>query len=336
MRVLITGGSGFIGTNLVQHFLDAGSTVLNFDRCSPRNPAHQSLWIEGDIRDAKALIAAVTDFSPQLILHAAARTDLDGGTLDDYAANSLGVENMAAAARLATQLDRIVFFSSMLVCELGYVPQHDMDYRPNTLYGQSKVIGEEIVRRIPLSDLPWVLVRPTSIWGPWFGSPYRNFFEAIRAGWFVLPRGSRSIRSYGYIDNLVAQTMAIASAPSKEVLGRTFYLADYKPLDLSEWANAISAAAGHSKVREVPLSLLRMGAWCGDFAKQLGWANPPLTNFRLKNLLTSAVFDMSHLSRLCPNLPVDRDEGVRRTVAWLASGAGESGIGISASATQIK
>lgn len=334
--MLITGGSGFIGTNLVQHFTEAGNTVLNFDSHPPRNPSHQALWREGDIRDAKALARVVTEFSPQLILHAAARTDLDGAALEDYAANAIGVENIIAAAGLAKQLDRIVFFSSMLVCELGYIPQHDTDYRPNTLYGQSKVAGEEIVRRVPLADLPWVLVRPTSIWGPWFGAPYRGFFAAVRAGWFVLPRGCRSVRSYGYVDNLVAQIGAIAGAPSNEVLGRTFYLADYKPLDLSEWANAISAAAGHGKVREVPLSLLRIGAWCGDFAKRLGWANPPLTNFRLKNLLTSAVFDMSHLARLCPRLPVERDEGVRRTVAWLASGARESDIGNSTGATQVK
>jgi nucleoside-diphosphate-sugar epimerase len=316
-RVFITGGSGFIGTNLVQHFLNAGSAVSNFDQCSPRNPAHVDVWTKADLCDAMMLIDAVAEFRPHVILHVAARTDLDGIAPDDYVANSIGVENLITAARLATGVHRIVFFSSMLVCEFGYIPLHETDYCPTTLYGQSKVTGEKLVREIPISSLPWVLVRPTSIWGPWFGAPYRNLFELVRAGRFALPRGSHSICSYGYVDNLVAQVASLIDAPPEDVVGRTYYLADYDPLELSDWTNAISAAWGRGKVREVPFWLLQSVARCGDAARRLGWSNPPLTSFRLKNLVTSAVFDMSHLVKLCPNLPVKWEEGVRLTVDWL-------------------
>ena len=63
------------------------------------------------------------------------------------------------------ELKKIIIASSMLVCELGYSPKNFNDYKPNTLYGESKVLTEKIVKKFKNS---WTIVRPTSIWGPWF------------------------------------------------------------------------------------------------------------------------------------------------------------------------
>jgi nucleoside-diphosphate-sugar epimerase len=316
-RIFITGGSGFIGTNLVEHLASSGLAVANFDCLPPRNAAHATYWQKGDIRDCDSLTAAVSQFQPDVILHVAARTDLEGSTIEDYSSNTTGVENMIAAARSLQHLDRIVFFSSMLVCDIHYTPRHDTDYRPTTQYGKSKVLGEELVRAVPPVELPWVLVRPTSIWGPWFGPPYRSFFEAVRAGWFLLPRHYHPRRSYGYVANLVAQVGSITKASPDLVAGRTFYLADYVPLDLSHWANAISRASGRGRVREVPLGLLRLASLAGDVLQTAGYRNPPLTSFRLRNLLSSVVVDTSELARLCPVLPVPPDRGIDLTIEWI-------------------
>lgn len=317
MSVVITGGSGFIGTNLVEHYLAAGAIVCNIDIVRPQNPAHDTMWKRVNILDRAALEDAIAKFSPTMIIHAAARTDLDGRTIDDYSANTQGVRNIIGAASAVPSLQRIVFLSTMLVCKLGYMPTHDTDYCPNTMYGQSKVAGERLVRAISPNDLPWVIVRPTSIWGPWFATPYRGFFEAVRAGWFVLPRGYQTDRSYGYIDNLVAQLTTILSSRPEKVVGKTFYLADYEPFGVRKWANLISAAWNRPPVRSVPLVLLKAAARLGDVLKMIGVGSPPLTSYRLNNLLTPAVFDMSATKEICPTLPATAQEGVRRTIAWL-------------------
>ena len=61
--------------------------------------------------------------------------------------------------------------SSQLVCRPGYVPKNYEDYAPHTLYGQSKVQTELITRAWKGAPCPWTLIRPTSIWGPWFHIP---------------------------------------------------------------------------------------------------------------------------------------------------------------------
>jgi GlcNAc-P-P-Und epimerase len=315
--VFITGGSGFIGTNLVEHYRREGCAVVNYDLAPPRNRAHLDNWIEGDIRDRSSLRAILAEFAPEAILHCAARTDLEGASLADYSANTQGVNEMIEAAAALTGLRRIVFFSSMLVCKIGYIPRTETDYCATTVYGQSKILGEELVRKVPARELPWVMVRPTSIWGPWFSTPYRSFFEAVRSGWFVLPRNFRTLRSYGYVGNLVAQTAAIAGEAENRSIGQTLYLADYEPLDLHDWANRISAAWGRGRVREVPIAVLRAGALAGDLAKRLGVSRPPLSSFRLDNLLTSAVFDMAKTMQICPNQPVGLDAGIELTIHWL-------------------
>jgi len=320
MKVLITGGSGFIGTNLLQHFVGRGDSVVNIDIAPPKNEAHRQLWQEIDIRHGAALTRAVRNFSPEIVLHIGARTDLDGRSLAEYSANTEGVANLIQAMMGLPVLKRVIFASSRLVCRIGYQPTNALDYCPSTLYGQSKVIGEQIVRaaseRIPC---PWLIVRPTSIWGPWFDVPYKTFFISIAKGRYVHP-GQRSIlKSFGFIGNTIYEIQQLIDAPADSVFGKALYLADYPPIDVAVMANAIQREIGGAPIRTLGTAVLRPVAWFGDFLRTLGWHNPPLTSFRLNNLLTPMVYDLEPLRAIVGDLPFTMDEGVRSTVAWLKS-----------------
>ncbi|HYN38626.1 MAG TPA: NAD-dependent epimerase/dehydratase family protein, partial [Rhodospirillales bacterium] len=119
-RILVTGGSGFIGSNLMDFFLASGATRLaNFDLAEPRNSAHRSFWQRIDLRDREALIAAVRAFAPTAVLHMGARTDLQGTSLRDYAANIEGVANIIDAVLAIDPPPPVVFASSRLVCRIG-------------------------------------------------------------------------------------------------------------------------------------------------------------------------------------------------------------------------
>ncbi len=206
----------------------------------------------------------------------------------------------------------------MLVCKLGYLPTHDNDYCPTTIYGESKMVGEQIVRNARDVRFAWVIVRITSIWGPWFEVPYRNFFDAIEKGSYFHPKSAHILRSFGYVGNTVYELEKLATASVETIDRSTLYVADYPPTEVLKWARIISREMKAPTIREAPLVFLRLAAIVGDACKRLGIVkNPPLTTFRLNNLLTNAVYDLGSLRKLCGDLPYGLEEGVNQTVKWL-------------------
>jgi len=318
LRILMTGGSGFIGTNLVEHFLHRGCEVLNLDVAAPRNSAQAAHWHCVDLLDSSGLRAAIAAFSPQIVLHMGARTDLDGRSVSDYAANVQGVSNIIQAIEDLPSLRRVVFASSRLVCRIGYQPTDEFDCCPTTAYGESKVLGEKLVRASAARiGCPWSIVRPTSIWGPWFDVPYKTFFLSVAKGQYVQPGRQSILKSFGFVGNTVHQLQGLIDAQPEAVSGHTFYLGDYPPLDLASMANAIQKSLGASPLRTVRPGVLRCAARAGDLLKALGWRNPPLTSFRLDNLLTPMVYDLESLRSVIGDLPYTMEQGVKITVDWL-------------------
>jgi nucleoside-diphosphate-sugar epimerase len=320
-RVLVTGGSGFIGTNLVAHHLALGDEVLNLDIAPPRQPAHAAHWQRVDLLDAPALERAVAAFAPQAVLHMAARTDLGGNSVLDYPANTEGVSNLVRALRALPALDLAVFASSMLVCRIGYRPSAEDDYAPSTPYGESKIEGERRVRREAGEAFPWIVLRPTSIWGPWFGTPYRDFFEAVARGWYVHPRRHQIRRSYGFVLNSVYQIDRLVATRAEGLLHRTVYLADYEPIELKAWAGLIQHELKAWPVREVPLAVLQAAALVGDVLKAVNLRSP-MNSFRLNNLLTEAILDTGPMQAAIGPLPHDLRSAVAITCRWMTSAEG--------------
>ncbi|TRZ95314.1 MAG: SDR family oxidoreductase [Dehalococcoidia bacterium] len=316
MKVLITGGSGFIGTNLVAFYLSREVEVSNLDIVAPRNSEHERYWKQVDLLDRERLQNEIHAFSPTHIFQLAARTDLDEtSNINRYAANIQGVANLLAATKSLPSLERIIFASSLLVCKNGYQPRSETDYCPNTLYGESKVLTEKIVRGAEDIPYSWVIVRPTSIWGPWFGPPYKTLFRLIAKGIYVHPCSICINQSLGFVGNTVYQLHKLMEAPDEKVHHETFYLADYPPMNIRTWTNLIQKTLKAKRIREVPIWVLRILAILGDLAKLAGWKNPPLSSFRLNNLLTNSIYDLDPI--VVGELPYTLEEAVQITVDWL-------------------
>ncbi len=203
-----------------------------------------------------------------------------------------------------------------MVCRIAYQPASDEDYCPPNLYGESKARGEVLVRGAGL-DCEWVIFRPCSIWGPWFEIPYRTFFLSIARGRYFRPGDHDPRKSFGYVGNTIYQIDRLLHAPREQINRRTIYVCDYPPLRLSEWANMIAKALGSAPIRTLPYPVLKIGAAAGDLLKKCGWQEPPLTSFRLNNLITDMVYDSSPLEEICGDLPYSLETGVADTVAWL-------------------
>ena len=313
MKIVITGASGFIGANLLD-YLKERYEVLNFDNAQPLNVAQQDYWQQVDITNFDALDKVVCDFNPDYIIHLAARTDLHGKCVDDYAANTVGVENILKVAAKLPNLKKIIITSSMLVCHTGYIPKDQFDYAPTTIYGESKVLTEKIVwDNKPQCD--WAIVRPSSIWGPWFGDPYKNFFDMVMTKRYFHVGRRSCTKTYGYVENVVYQIERILFADTTDENNKVFYLGDIPATNIEEWANEIAGELGY-KIHRIPYWMLKFAAWGGDLLKLIG-IRFPMTSFRLKNMTTDNIVPLSNTSKIAPNPPCTRIEGVKRTLSWI-------------------
>ena len=318
-RILVTGGSGFIGTNLVSRLLHDGAQVLNLDVAPPRDPSHLRYWRPTDVLDRQDLNTDVARFSPTLAVHLAARTDLDGTTIHDYRANTTGVRNVVEVFAAADPPPRrVIFASTRMVCAIGQVPTRDDEYSPSNAYGLSKVVGESMVREAA-APFEWTIVRPTSIWGEWFAIPYRGFFDAVRHGRYVHPKGRDVLKSFGYVGNTVYQLTCLLQASPSDVDHAMFYIADYEPVSVCDMAERIRTGFDAPRIRTVPTGALLGVGRVGDVLKRVGWTDPPLTTFRVNNLITPMAFDVGALEAVVGTLPYSLDEGIDRTVAWMRS-----------------
>lgn len=318
-RILITGGSGFIGTSAVDYAIDRNYSFLNCDRKPPNKKEHENYWQQIDIRNRGEFENALFSFNPTHILHLAAKTGMDIKDIGELSANTDGVQYLIDIARVLPDLKKIVFTSSLLVCRNGYIPKSETDYCPPNLYGESKVLGEWAVRQA--EDLPysWTIVRPTSVWGSWFEHSYKTFFKMIDKCLYFHPGRQDILKPIIYVGNAVYIMFKMLLDDSDETDGETYYLADYPVYTVREWADTIQREMGKAKIKTVPLSILRVVALLGDGLKSVGWSDPPLTSFRLSNMLTGGLYPTEKTKDFVGKLPYSLEDGVRQTVRWMRS-----------------
>ncbi|MDD3276573.1 MAG: NAD(P)-dependent oxidoreductase [Kiritimatiellales bacterium] len=316
MRLLVTGASGFIGTNFVEHFSRLNCELLNMDIHSPLNPEHERFWKKVDIMNPAELGSVFSEFAPTHVVHMAARAECDENTTveEGYAVNTIGTENVLNAIKNTGSVERAIIVSTQYVCGPGRLPEHDEDYFPHTVYGQSKVITEQLTRK---ADLPcvWTLIRPTNIWGPWHFRYQQEAWRVIKRGFYLHPAGDPVVRSYGYVGNIVWQMEQMLKAPVEKVDRQVFYVGD-RPIDIYEWVDAFSMTLRTQHARKVPRLILRMIGLVGDMA---GWVGVkfPLTSSRVRSMTQNYLTPMDKTFDALGEPPFSLKQGAQQTAEWL-------------------
>jgi UDP-glucose 4-epimerase len=186
MRILITGGAGCLGSNLIEHWLPQGHDILVLDNFAtgkrevvPDLP-HLSLN-EGSITDRRFVEHAFAEFRPSHVVHSAAAYKDPADWREDAATNVLGTINVVDAAR-SNQVTRFLSFQTVLCYgRPDTVPtpvEHPL--RPFTSYGISKVAGEQY---LAMSGLPFASLRLANVTGPRLAiGPIPIFYKRLKAG----------------------------------------------------------------------------------------------------------------------------------------------------------
>ena len=185
MRILITGGAGCLGSNLIEHWLPQGHDILVLDNfATGKREVVPSLprlaLLEGSVADGALVERAFASFKPTHVVHSAAAYKDPMDWREDAATNVAGTVNVAEAARKYNA--RILNFQTVLCYgrpETVPIPvEHPL--RPFTSYGISKVAGEQY---LAMSGLPFASLRLANVTGPRLAiGPIPTFYKRLKAG----------------------------------------------------------------------------------------------------------------------------------------------------------
>lgn len=315
MKILVTGSSGFIGTHLAELFQASGINFLNLDIATPKKTSQTAFWRNCNILDAINLAAVFREYQPSHVVHLAARATTEGKTLDDYPENTIGTKNVLEAIQETPGIQRVIITSSQHVRKPGSgIPQQDSDYVPHGPYGESKVITEQLTRSAKLS-CEWVIIRPTTIWGPYHPFLPSGLWRLMRKGLYFHPKNDPVIRSYGYVKNTAWLILKLLEAPTALVNQHTFYTGD-QPIKQIQWIDSFSSAlAGHPAIK-IPKNTIHLLARVGDFLNQFG-ISFPMNSDRFFNLTTTNPVPIDAAINQLGQQPYTLEQGITETVAWL-------------------
>lgn len=252
MHLVVTGGSGFLGRHVVAALRSAGHSVrvLSRDpeaaRAAARGhglPADTARYVAADLESVESLVRALAGEVPDAVVHAAAL--LHAPPEDLARVNVEGTRALLAALATLERPPRLVLVSSFATEDV-----------PPTPYSESKLAAEALVRA---SGLPWVILRPTLIYGAGDVHNTGPLVDALRSGTMWLPAGGRTPIQPVHVADVAAACVAAATAEA--AVGRTYPLGGPRPVSVRAWRQAVrDASGGRARLRGLPLPLLALGA----------------------------------------------------------------------------
>lgn len=210
-KVLITGGSGFVGSHTTDRLLAKGYKVFVIDNYATGRKdnlkSHPNLTVvEGTIADATLFNKIMADFKPEVVVHAAAAYKDPENWIEDTQTNVIGTINVAKASK-EHGVKRIVYFQTALCYGLKPIEQpitlkHPLfsgDYPGGSSYAISKTGGEQYIE---LSGVDFVSFRLANAYGPRnISGPLPTFFQRLTTDKNCFCMDTR--RDFIYIQDLV-------------------------------------------------------------------------------------------------------------------------------------
>jgi 3beta-hydroxy-delta5-steroid dehydrogenase/steroid delta-isomerase len=312
-RVLVTGGSGFVGANLVTELLDRGHEVRSFDRAPSLLAAHPRLQtVVGDICNADDVAKAAAGIDT--VIHTAAIIDLMGGAAvteeyrnRSFAVNVGGTENLIHAAR-AAGVKRFVYTASNSVVMGGKRIAGGDETLPyterfNDLYTETKVVAEKFVlAQNGVSGMLTCSIRPSGIWGRGDKTMFRKLFESVLAGHVKVLVGSKDSKlDNSYVHNLIHGFILAGEhlVPGGTAPGQAYFINDGEPINMFEFSRPVVEACGQRwpKYRvSGPLVRWVMTIW-QRLHFRFGFPPPPLEPLAVERVYLDNYFSIAKARR---------------------------------------
>jgi nucleoside-diphosphate-sugar epimerase len=320
MRILVTGGGGFLGSSICRQLASLGHQVIAFQRSDANHLVLPGLTaIRGDVTDLPSLASATAGCDA--VVHTAGKAGVWGDAAAYHRVNVDGTANVIEACR-QHGIRWLVHTSSPSIVHAGEdiggadesLPIADHFTAP---YPASKAAAERLVMAANGERLLTVALRPHLIWGP--GDPHilPRLAAKARGGRLALPGPDK------LIDTIFVENAALAHVQALQELtgaarcaGKPYFVTNNEPLPQGEIIQRLLAAIGiEVRIRAVPVgAAMTAGALCEFVWRALHLkSEPPVTRFSVEQLATAHWFDTRAAERDFGYLPtVSIAEGLNR------------------------
>jgi nucleoside-diphosphate-sugar epimerase len=303
MRILVTGGTGFLGSRLVAK-LSKKHKVTVFDVSAPQKKQKGVKYIEGDLLNSEDLDKAFSP-KPEVVYHLAAILDETNPQL--FHVNIHGTGKLLARSGKAK---RFIFASPVGVLGSTKRPSREDDpYHPRTAYERSKVEAEKLVKN---SAIPYTIIRMTIVYGP--NRYWEQIFRAAVRGFPIIGSG-RNYWHLLYVDDAVDALM-LAMKPAAE--NRVYNIAGPAPHTYRETYEVINHCIGlEPPQKHIPKSIAKLYAFFHELSAKTRGQRPDVTKIRasIDRLTGNRIVDISRAGRELGFAPKFRlERGMRESV----------------------
>ena len=304
MKILVTGGGGFLGSSICRQLQQLGHEVIAFQRSpSPELSDSGIEVIQGDICSLRELKSAANGC--QAIIHTAGKAGIWGSLAEYERINVGGTTNVIETCR-SSRIPILVHTSSPSVVHASGDIEGGDESLPlaehfQAPYPATKAEAEKRVLAANSTDLKTTALRPHLIWGPNDPHILPRLAAKVRRGKLALPGAEKKIDTV-YVENAArAHVNALADlAAEARSAGKAYFITNDEPLPQGEIISRLLAAMGvQAEIRPVPAGLARAaGAICETTWRLLGLkSEPPITRFSATQLSTAHWFDISAAKR---------------------------------------
>lgn len=307
MRILVTGGGGFLGQALCRGLVECGHDVTSFNR--GHYPVLDALGVHqiaGDLADREAVLAAFA--GAEAVFHNAAKAGAWGSYDSYHRANVIGTQNVLDACR-AHGIGKLVYTSTPSVTHRATHPveggtAESVPYGEGfkAPYATTKMIAEKAVLAANDATLATVALRPRLIWGPGDNNILPRLVDRANAGRLRFVGDGNNKVDSTYIDN-AAQAHFDAFehlVPGAACAGRAYFISNDEPQPMHELVNGLLQAAGAPLVdKTIPFgAAYAVGVVCEALWHVLPLkGEPPMTRFLAEQLATTHWYSMEPARR---------------------------------------
>lgn len=317
MKVLVTGGAGFIGTHLCRLLKNIGWDIRILDIVPQADKDREYEYFQGDIRSEKDVENAVK--SVDLIIHLAAKHHDFGISREEfYSVNEFGMTVLLKYAAL-NNVNKFIFLSSVAVYGDQMNPTTEMTVPlPSNDYGGSKLAGEKVLKEWAAdgSGRTAVIIRPAMIFGPDNLANMYNLIKQISRNFYVQVGNGQNIKSIAYVGNFIEAVIFLIGQEHSNV--NIYNYADEPHLKTKELVDIISRCLGKSppKIR-MPYWLALKGSSIFDFLGRITGYNFPITSARIRKFVISTHHTAEKIKGKGFKPSVKLEDGIAETISWL-------------------